>query len=166
MSARLNTLPLSTRFWQLVRKGPNPDACWEWTGGTQKGLPRFHPSVYVHESARRFSLSLAGVDTPRNKQVRPTCGNRLCVRPEHLRVGHGPNTIAKSPPGAAVQRKKPGPPPNHDRTLPKSAELARVVILETPPVCVCGAGRLEHGGKGARGPCKRTGCPAWFRRGA
>lgn len=162
MSAAINLPSLSERFWRNVRKSPDESGCWDWTGGTVKGLPRFHPSKYLHESARRFALAEAGIAVPANKQVRPWCGNRLCVRPEHLRIGMGPNTVPKSP---GAPRKKPGPVARKvDRELPKfMPERPRIALLPTVAICMCGKGRAEH--RAFKGSCAETGCPEFMERG-
>ncbi len=60
--------------------------CWPWTGATDaRGYPKFWlrgNSV----TAQRAALILAGVDLQPDQQAVNVCGNRLCVRREHLAV--------------------------------------------------------------------------------
>lgn len=77
-----------TTFWgQVDRTGE----CWTWRGGCGNG----HPHLYVRPGvlpgcaggrqfpASRVAWALSGHDWPEGALYR-TCGNRLCVRPEHL----------------------------------------------------------------------------------
>lgn len=83
--SRPSTDSLQERFWSQVNKGPE---CWVWTGarGTQ-GYGAFtcpRPAKYGRMLAHRFAfMSFAG---PMGAGLRlgHKCGNRLCVRPEHL----------------------------------------------------------------------------------
>lgn len=60
--------------------------CWEWQAGISKAtkVPIFclkHTSV----TARKFIMAANGHDTD-GKYVVYTCGNRVCVNPDHLKV--------------------------------------------------------------------------------
>ncbi len=61
--------------------------CWLWTGATDvRGYGKFWlqgNSV----TAQRAALILAGVDLIPDQQAVNVCGNRQCVRADHLAVG-------------------------------------------------------------------------------
>lgn len=73
-----------------------PDGCWIWTGAQQKTLDGRSRSA----SARMFDpvlekgrdmpaqramwLAVSGEPLPLDARIRTTCGNSMCVRPEHL----------------------------------------------------------------------------------
>ncbi len=60
--------------------------CWVWTGAVDKaGFPRFWLAGNSL-TAQRAALLLAGVDLHPAQQVVNLCGNRLCIRREHLAV--------------------------------------------------------------------------------
>lgn len=78
------------RFWAKVRKKRGEDACWLHMGPLgSSGYPRLWVgkcSVLAHRAA--YALARGRFD-PR-LSVRQKCGNRRCVRPEHLQlVGPG-----------------------------------------------------------------------------
>lgn len=73
----------TTRFWSKVEK---TDGCWNWTGGQMNGgygKMRFN---YKDYAAHRFSFEMTGATIPEGMDIDHICHNRLCVRPEHLRV--------------------------------------------------------------------------------
>ncbi len=87
----------AARFWPKVERAEG-DGCWLWKGAVhQTGLPVF-PKVGASAdreastflSAARMAWELCNGKMPRHWQVRRACGNRLCVRPSHLKVGSGP----------------------------------------------------------------------------
>lgn len=75
--------PVSERFWSSVEKSEN---CWLWTGthdcwgygqlGVGQSTKRSH----------RLSWELHFGEIPAKTRVRILCGNRLCVRPDHLTI--------------------------------------------------------------------------------
>lgn len=77
----------SERFWRKVRKDA-PDRCWTWQASTTaKGYPQFRlpgqaglVGGHVWAYRDRFGPVPAGFE------VHHTCGQRLCVNPEHLRA--------------------------------------------------------------------------------
>lgn len=73
-------MTLEERFWQRVICG---DGCWEWQG---KPGPRGFGRMQVDgrpQLAHRVAWFLAEGSWP-GGEVRQACGNRLCVRREHL----------------------------------------------------------------------------------
>lgn len=96
------------RFWaKVVKDGPIPEhrpdlgPCWQWTAYIDRdGYARFHYPGGLR--AHRFSLKLAGIDTPKQLHVDHLCRNRGCVNPAHLELvtclvnvqrGEAPNTV-------------------------------------------------------------------------
>lgn len=76
---------LEERFWKYVRK---TDTCWEWTGATTRGtgiLSFQNPNgKHAPRSVNRVSWSIHHGPAAANVQIRHSCGNSLCVNPEHL----------------------------------------------------------------------------------
>ena len=73
------------RFNATVHHGP---ACWEWLGSTIDGYGQF-VTVVPGEGRRqipahRFAWEVAFGAIPPGVDVLHTCGNRACVRPDHL----------------------------------------------------------------------------------
>jgi len=70
-------------FWKRVEK---TDTCWNWTGPVGKngyGSLRWgERSTYP----RRASWEIVKGPIPPRTVVSATCGNKLCVRPEHLEL--------------------------------------------------------------------------------
>ena len=61
--------------------------CWLWRGATD---PRGYPKFWLRGNsvtAQRAALTLDGVHLGSDDQVVNLCGNRLCVRRDHLAVG-------------------------------------------------------------------------------
>src|SRR5690606_37329353 len=75
------------RFWSNVRR---TDACWVWTGTvTRQGYGQFSETRgtrWVHHLAHRASWLLANAAIDAGHSVVQRCGNRACVRPEHLAI--------------------------------------------------------------------------------
>lgn len=72
----------------VVRLWFNPDTgCVEWSGSVgAHGYGAFAVSKGRVTTAHRAAMELSGVDVS-GKLVLHSCDNRLCVYPEHLRVG-------------------------------------------------------------------------------
>lgn len=69
------------RFWQSVKK--DETGCWLWLGPRDKG----YGIDVVHQrtvAAHRVAYALAHPDAPRTVRLTRTCGNRACVRLEHI----------------------------------------------------------------------------------
>jgi HNH endonuclease len=74
------------RFAQFIKASGD---CWEWTGSTIKGYPRFNIGwrpVLVYYG-HRCSYFLFKGDIPKGMIVMHGCDNPLCVNPSHLSVG-------------------------------------------------------------------------------
>src|SRR5689334_23265319 len=67
-------------FWSRVDK---TESCWLWRGATSGGRPLQVINGRSKQSRRIAYKLLCGPIPPRT-QLRPKCGNRLCVRPEHM----------------------------------------------------------------------------------
>ena len=79
--------PPVKRFEALVRQGPD---CWEWLGSTIDGYGQFVVMVPGEGRrqipAHRFAWEVAFGSIPAGADVHHRCGNRGCVRPDHLVV--------------------------------------------------------------------------------
>ena len=77
--------PIEDRFWEKVDKIGD---CWVWkasrnsSGHGQLSTNRKKGPVLAH----RLSWYLHFGEIPQNRVVVQVCGNRLCVRPDHLRL--------------------------------------------------------------------------------
>jgi hypothetical protein len=73
----------TTRFWSQVDK---TGTCWNWTGCTTRdgyGKIRYGGrAAGVH----RVSYEMSGEVIPEGMDVDHICRNRVCVRPDHLRL--------------------------------------------------------------------------------
>ena len=76
---------MEVRFWKHVDK---TDTCWNWTGGKTEGYGMFRVSNYPRKmrGAHRVSYEMHAGPIPAGKVIDHRCRNRLCVRPDHLRV--------------------------------------------------------------------------------
>lgn len=68
--------------------------CWLWTGYCDRyGYPVFGKSSRLSGKGHRWSYDRWVGPIPEGHDVHHDCGNRACVRPEHLRaVEHGAHT--------------------------------------------------------------------------
>jgi hypothetical protein len=76
------------RFWDKVNKTPT---CWEWTGCTH---PRGYGEIIMKigkkwkaRRAHRISYEMEYGAIPSDFIIMHKCDNRICVRPDHLRLG-------------------------------------------------------------------------------
>lgn len=85
------TRPLAVRFFEKVDQSGGEDACWPWTGATQKsrggglrGRIRLAghrgPVLYAH----RVALSLVTGTYPASREAAHICDNPICCNPRHL----------------------------------------------------------------------------------
>ena len=85
---KTDLLLLKQRAAQAFTAGINkpipPSGCWVWKNYTQKGRPvmrAYGKRVYAH----RFILEYkSGEPLPAYCMIKRTCGNNLCVNPDHL----------------------------------------------------------------------------------
>jgi DNA-binding CsgD family transcriptional regulator len=91
--------PPAARFRALVKVGPR---CWTWRGpAVRGGYGQFRdydadarrPTMVL---AHRFAWEVANGAIPAGCDVVHICGNRACVRPDHLRL-HDPEITARRP---------------------------------------------------------------------
>jgi len=72
------------RFWAKVKKSKEKNGCWEWTGCKYKsGAGQFRynrKNVLAHN----FVWMLRCGEIPKGKRVMQQCGNRSCIRSDHL----------------------------------------------------------------------------------
>jgi HNH endonuclease len=74
------------RFWSHVSK---TDGCWPWTAGYRQQGRYKHGmfalasgiTVYAHRFSYRVTYGPIG-----SLRIHHTCGNGLCVRPDHLQA--------------------------------------------------------------------------------
>lgn len=74
-----------TRFWSQVDASAGPDACWPWTGYSEKGYGRTHfmgRMVGAHELAVSFTT---GERRAEHLETCHSCNNPPCCNPAHLR---------------------------------------------------------------------------------
>src|SRR5690606_27338812 len=78
------------RFWSNVPERP-ARGCWPWRGTiTRQGFGQFSIPVggrrWRSYLAHRIAWMLERGGIPLGARISQTCGNRRCVRPDHLRM--------------------------------------------------------------------------------
>ena len=71
------------RFLARVVKS---DGCWEYDGYRFRGYGKFGVSPKQSVLAHKFAYELWVGPVPDGKHLHHRCGNRACVRPDHLEV--------------------------------------------------------------------------------
>ena len=75
-------LPVEDRFWARVAKG---DGCWLWTGNVNiRGYGVASLGAGRRPLAHRVAYEWTYGSIPENKEIHHICGNKACVRPDHL----------------------------------------------------------------------------------
>lgn len=72
--------------WSKVEKLHGNDACWLWRGVTVNGYPQAGRYEHRYQPVRKVYEQFVGQIIGR-APVRQRCGNRACVRPDHLIIG-------------------------------------------------------------------------------
>jgi hypothetical protein len=83
---------MTRKFWSKVHKGQGVRACWLWTASTKDGWGQIVLAIQgtpKHFRAHRFSYEEKFGSIPAGKEIHQTCGNKLCVRPDHLFLAEG-----------------------------------------------------------------------------
>lgn len=86
--------PAPVRFWRFVEKS---QGCWNWTGARHAGFGIFNRGRGKQALAHRFSWELAGGSLTRGARLRHACGNRICVRTDHLELARRPTARTERP---------------------------------------------------------------------
>ena len=71
---------LTSRFWRKVVRGPG---CWVWTGARRANGTGIFAVSQRPRPAHRVAWQLVHGEPPAG-QIVWSCGNRGCVRPDHL----------------------------------------------------------------------------------
>jgi HNH endonuclease len=75
------------KVWSKVHKAQGVRACWLWTASTKDGWGQIVLPINGEQKAfraHRLSYMLELGPIPVGKEIHQTCGNKLCVRPDHL----------------------------------------------------------------------------------
>lgn len=93
------------RFYAKVKRSDDPTGCWVWTAARdQHGYGNFHVGPEdAPAKAHRFSYELNVGPIPHGMVVRQHCGNRACVKPDHLYVDRRRGPKPEPEPVAAAQ---------------------------------------------------------------
>jgi hypothetical protein len=83
-----STVEETERFWAKVDRA-GPEGCWVWLGQVNEwGYGHFRrtlaPGTHQTVKAHRFAYTLLVGAIPLGLTLDHLCGNRACVRPEHL----------------------------------------------------------------------------------
>lgn len=86
---------MSERFWSKVDRSGE---CWEWTAALARGRPHCRYDGRTMPG-RKASWLIANGPVPKGAVVRGTCGNQLCVRPDHLELSTKAEMARRNHPG-------------------------------------------------------------------
>lgn len=83
---------VAERLWAKVSKSPDEHGCWEWQGAcVTNGYGQMHANGRKR-STHRLAWELEHGPIPSGMKIDHICGNRKCLRPNHLRlVTHAEN---------------------------------------------------------------------------
>ena len=63
------------------------ESCWIWKGNFRNsGYPRLFVGTYIQASQVAYFLDKEEKDYHKKMKLYNTCGNRSCVKPEHLTI--------------------------------------------------------------------------------
>ena len=94
------------RFHRLFSIATN--SCWEWqsiTGSSGYGMLKVFGKMV---SAHRFSYELYKGEIPKGLEILHSCDNKLCVNPDHLRIGTHSENMRETIGKPKVWSKSPG----------------------------------------------------------
>ncbi|MDR6794827.1 hypothetical protein J2X12_002838 [Pseudarthrobacter oxydans] len=94
--------PEADRYWEKVGKA---DGCWNWLGATHGDDPGGGYGVFFLTSsgfmqAHRYAWQMLNGTIPEGMVIDHTCHNRICVKPEHLRLATLSQNAQNLRPGA------------------------------------------------------------------
>jgi len=96
----VTSIPFHERFWGLVDKEPTgQEGCWMWTGASRvtkrknggtslTGFFQMEGETRRSFHANRIAWMLCGKPSLGNLYLYSTCGNQLCVNPDHREKDH------------------------------------------------------------------------------
>jgi hypothetical protein len=78
-------LSAASRISALFTIDPETDGCWNWTGAMSGGnYPGFTDDAGNFIYAHRFAYEAEYGEIPAHWHCHHLCGNRMCIRPDHL----------------------------------------------------------------------------------
>lgn len=104
-------------FWSRVDKAQGEDACWTWTGATDRAGYGRMSIENKNVSAHRYSYETYVASIPEGHFVLHKCDTPSCVRPDHLFTGtHTDNMRDMVAKGRQVFQAHPEKRPTGDRS--------------------------------------------------
>lgn len=87
--------------WDVAARRPDMGDCWLWRGGVSpEGTPRVTLPVRRKAPAHRVAWEALKGPLPAGTYLIPACGERLCIRPEHMELqaprGRRPSPSARA----------------------------------------------------------------------
>lgn len=122
----LRTATTAERLNQLIRKHPDPTACWEWLGNiAPNGYGSLRNSERkVNVAAHRASYSINIGPIPFGMLVCHTCDNKVCCNPAHLFLGTPADNVADMDAKGRRRTIAPKGTANHNAKLTEADVLA------------------------------------------